>query len=88
MNWELHATDGTNQTSLVNVSIFHHEIIINNYYYKVPHVLFSFFLFLFLIPLHLSYSKTTSIYRSCIANGEFGFCFVGPDQSEFLALFS
>ena len=41
MKWELHATDGTNQTSLVNVSVFHHGII-NNNYYKVPHVFFSF----------------------------------------------
>lgn len=42
MNCGLHATDGTNQTSLVNVSIFHHEIIINNYDYKVPHVFFLY----------------------------------------------
>lgn len=51
MNWELHARDGTNQASLVNVSIFHHEIIINNYYYKVPHVgLVVFFFSFFLSP--------------------------------------
>lgn len=50
MNWELHARDGTNQASLVNVSIFHHEIIINTYYYKVPHVGLVVFFFPFSYP--------------------------------------
>lgn len=43
MNWELHATDGTNQTSLVNVSIFHHEIIMIT---KFPMWFFFFSFFL------------------------------------------
>lgn len=42
MNWGICATDGTNQTSLVNVSVFHHEII-NNNYYRVPSSWFFFF---------------------------------------------
>lgn len=45
MNWEICAADGTNQTSLVNVSVFHHGIINNNWYKVSPGILF-FFLFL------------------------------------------
>jgi len=37
---------------------------------------------------NLSYSKTISIYGSCIANSKLGVCFVDLDQSEVLAVFS
>lgn len=48
-SWEICAKDGTNQIPLVNVSVFHHGTINNNYYKEPPGVL-GFFPSFSLLP--------------------------------------